>query len=364
MILTVNGIVMSKVDLKELNARVEQKLINVQKHPSVDLWIYNYTPVAQFKKRWDNYTLMARGLILDGAGNIIARPFDKFFNFAEHENPDMPRIPQEPFEVYEKMDGSLGILYIAKGMPWLATRGSFESEQAIKGTQMLREIVAKHGTDWHKEGFTYLFEIIYPQNRIVVNYGEQEKLVLLAIRHNETGQYYPYDELIKTPFEVVERHEPLALPKLLEVTRPNSEGFVLHWPFNGDMRVKIKHDEYVRLHRLLTGVSSKTIWELLRNDETLDAILDNIPDEFYDWVMGIYQDLTTKYAELVDKVEQAVKDVPQGVPRKEQAAWIFKNHPDISAMLFSHLDGKPYSDIIWKQLKPKYEQPFKQDIDA
>jgi hypothetical protein len=77
-----------KIDLTELNKRVEQKLISVQKHPEADLYIYNYTPITQFKRHWDEYTLMSRGLILDGEGTVVARPFTKFFNYQEHTGED------------------------------------------------------------------------------------------------------------------------------------------------------------------------------------------------------------------------------------------------------------------------------------
>ncbi len=75
------------------------------------------------------------------------------------------------FDVYEKMDGSLGILYWIDDKPFLATRGAFESEQAIKGTELLR----KHqNLNKLNRNYTYLFEIIYPSNRIVVDYGAEE----------------------------------------------------------------------------------------------------------------------------------------------------------------------------------------------
>ena len=65
---------------------VEQKFISEQKHPNLDLWIYNYTKRCQYEKKWDEVTTMCRGLILNKEGNIIARPFKKFFNIGEHLN--------------------------------------------------------------------------------------------------------------------------------------------------------------------------------------------------------------------------------------------------------------------------------------
>lgn len=74
---------------------------------------------------WNHATLTCRGLIADSEGTILARPSTKFFNLEQVE-----QLPDEPFEVYEKLDGSLGILYWLDDEPYISTRGSFESPQS------------------------------------------------------------------------------------------------------------------------------------------------------------------------------------------------------------------------------------------
>ena len=98
----------------------------------------------------------------------------------------MEHLPNEPFEVYEKLDGSLGILYWLGDEPYIATRGSFESPQAQIATELLRAYDLS-GLDRRR---TYLFEIIYPENRIVVNYDDRRELVLLAIIDTATGREF------------------------------------------------------------------------------------------------------------------------------------------------------------------------------
>ena len=104
---------------------IKQKYISVHKHPTFDLYIYNYTKQTEAEHVWNEATETCRGLILDKDMNIVARPFTKFFNYEElveqHVN-----IPDLPFEVYEKLDGTLGIMYFANSDPYIATRGSFE----------------------------------------------------------------------------------------------------------------------------------------------------------------------------------------------------------------------------------------------
>lgn len=121
------------IGLDTLEQLVTQRLITKRSHPNGQLFIYNYTAKAQYENIWTPETLQARGLIFNSYGNLIACPFPKFFNLGEHKN----TLPLEPFEIYEKLDGSLGILYFFEDMPYIATRGSFDSVQASKANEML-----------------------------------------------------------------------------------------------------------------------------------------------------------------------------------------------------------------------------------
>jgi hypothetical protein len=90
--------------------------------------------------------------------------------------------------------------------------------------------------------------------------------------------------------------------------------------------------------------------------------LEQVPDEFYTWVQSTSDTLQTQFNAIEHSAMQVfdqVKDLPT---RKEQAA-IVRNHAH-AAVIFSMLDRKPYADMIWKQLKPLAEKPFKEDKDA
>ena len=127
---------MNNIDFANLQKMVDEKFISVQKHPTEPLFIYNYTQRCQFDRVWNNETLACRGLILNDKNEIVARPFPKFFNLQEVIDQG-GQIPAEDFIVTEKMDGSLGILYWVEDKPYLATRGSFVSDQAIMGNWIL-----------------------------------------------------------------------------------------------------------------------------------------------------------------------------------------------------------------------------------
>jgi len=246
---------------------IKDGYISERKHPECDYYIYNYTSQAQYEKHWHEDTMNCRGLILDGEGNIIAKPFKKFFNIGEYGEPtNLGKIPNYTwFDKWEKMDGSLGILYrMPDGEFRIATRGSFESEQAIKATEMFHKMFS-HPEVAFSDNFTYLFEIIYPSNRIVVDYGKEEKLVLLAVKSKVEDYEFTYEELLRfaSEWEIpltqyygrvsYNRH---AFLKIDNDIPEGDEGFVLK--FDNGLRVKIKSEEYVRLHRIVTGLNSKS----------------------------------------------------------------------------------------------------------
>lgn len=337
------------INLPELQSLIDQKYIAVQKHPHAELYIYNYTPKVQYERLWNELTLLCRGLILDAFGKIIARPFPKFFNLEEH----LPeQIPNESFDVFEKLDGSLGILYWLQDEPFIATRGSFDSEQARKATRFLYSTYASSIPFLQKER-TYLFEIIYPENRIVVDYGGKEELILLAILNNKTGEDLPLEDI---GFPLVKKYDGLHdIRQLRKLATENQEGFVVR--FKNGFRVKVKFEEYVRLHRILTGVSNQMIWEMLREDKPLDEMLDHVPDEFYQWVKHTREKLLSEFAAIENQCRQDFRILED---RKTTALYFMTcAYPGI---LFSMLDNKDYKPAIWKMIKPRHEKPFKTEV--
>jgi T4 RnlA family RNA ligase len=347
------------IDFVNLQKMIDEKYISVQQHPSLDLYIHNYTQRAQFDRMWNQETLQCRGLIMDSKRNIIARPFPKFFNLSEHIEKG-GQIPAEDFIVTEKMDGSLGILYFVSGFPFLATRGSFVSDQAKMGTKILQSKYMKVRFNPH---YTYLFEIIYPANRIVVDYGNIEDIFLLSVIHTQSGIEIPYEEL-KADFihkvPIVKKHDAIKdFTKIEE--HPNKEGYVI--TFLNGQRFKVKFDEYVRLHRLVTGVNAKTIWEMLRDEKPIDELLDRVPDEFNQWVRTTLRDLIAAYDEIKGRAFKAYIDADMNSEdRKEFALYTLKHYKDISSLIFAQKDNKPVDPIIWKMVRPKAEKPFAEEI--
>jgi len=324
--------------LKLAQEEIESGYINAQFHEEAPLIIFNYTNKAQYDWHWTKATKQCRGLIVDQNGNYIARPFPKFFSVDQLNG----KVPNEPFTVYEKLDGSLGILYHIGDEVRIATRGSFVSPQAIEATKIYQEKYRHVELD---RSLTYLFEIIYPENRIVVDYGDTRDLILIAVIDTATGIEQDLPEigfpLVKTFDGINDFEEVLALED------EGKEGFVIR--FESGQRVKIKFAEYKRLHQLLTGVSSKAIWHLLSIGSDLTDIIDRVPDEFYEWVSTEENEFRRQFAEIEAKARsQMIFD--KSKPRKDIAAH-FKTC-EYPGIMFSILDRKDYVAQIWRLLKP------------
>jgi RNA ligase len=346
--------------LETLNKYLEDGLVQNQVHPSLPLTIWNYTPKTQYGelynmyKLWDDITLQCRGLVTDNEGNVIARPFRKFFNMEEKQH-----TPTDDFEVFEKMDGSLGIMFKYNGEMICATRGSFTSDQALWMTEFAKE----HGYDKTiVEGFTYLFEIIYPENRIVVDYGDSKRLVLLGIIKTESGEEIPYDEIEMDGWDIVQRFDKFTeLTYLKNAIPDNKEGYVIR--FSNGSRMKIKGEEYLRLHKIMTNLSTTSVWEVLSTGGKMEDYLENVPDEFYNKIKEYEKSLRYAFYQVSEHCGKAhdyfrygkYGDVDPEPTKKQFAEHVMKyGHPPYRGVMFAMWDRKPYDQLIWKLLKPKF----------
>jgi T4 RnlA family RNA ligase len=332
------------INLDLLNEMINNGYVAMQKHPEHELFIYNYTPKAQYEYHWNEVTLACRGLILDDRYRVVSRPFAKFFNLGETEN---QFIPNEPFEVFEKLDGSLGILYWVDQEPFIATRGSFTGEQAKMASAILRAkyMDAVQNTDRTK---TYLFEIIYPDNRIVVDYGGIEDLFLIAVIDNATGQDLPLPDI---GFPLAGKYHGIRdVHTLKAMEEANREGFVIK--YRSGLRYKVKFDQYLQLHRTYTNMSNIVVWEYLAAGRPFDDILDILPDELYDWVKMTADALKMHF----EAIETQCKEDFKVLPTRKETAEYFQTcaYPPI---LFRMLDGKSYDSLIWKEVKPQFQKP-------
>ncbi len=355
-------------DLLEIRELVDQHYITERKHRSANLFVYNYTPKTVYNRYWNEHTINCRGLILDGNGRVAARGFPKFWNMHEMGTEWL----DEPFDIYEKLDGSLLISYVGPDGWAVATRGSFQSVQATEGTKILNTKY-KHLLDELDPMLTYLFELIVPENRVVVDYGATRDIVLLAVVDTVFGNELPLDD--RYGFPVVKRYEGLSR-SALELSQldedPNREGYVIR--FASGQRAKLKLELYNMVHRLVTQVTPRRIWEILSTGDNIMPLVAKCPPAYQQWVHQNADKLLNQYQEIERRAQQQYTEISTVFtttedmsPRQQRGLYAQKVMAlGISkieqSILFAMYDHHDFSEIVWKMIYPDASAPYKVEV--
>ena len=281
---------------------------------------FKYTTNTVYSEDWDNVSLHARGIVFDYAtGEVLARPFDKFFNLGEMIDTETGVLKpiagyvkqhlgfdnlsgdykHQKFRVMDKLDGSLGIAFWT-GTDWyVKTAGSFESDQAKWANEWFDMIIDPSILDKSK---TYLFEIIYDEDKHPIEY-DFEGMVLLGIVDTLSGIEEPLSEILRVAKELNIRHaEVLEFTDFDEVVKyaknlpKTKEGVVI--TFENGFKLKVKGDEFLALQKIFHFLTKDVIYENFlwnsvdANQETSvkdnliyafnEGFIVNIPEEMED----------------------------------------------------------------------------------
>ena len=312
---------------------------------------FKYTTNTVYSEDWDNVSLHARGIVFDYAtGEVLARPFDKFFNLGEMIDTETGELKpiagyvkqhlgfdnlsgdykHQKFRVMDKLDGSLGIAFWT-GVDWyVKTAGSFESDQAKWANDWFDMLVNPNVLDKSK---TYLFEIIYDEDKHPIEY-DFEGLVLLGIVDTKTGIEEPLSEILRVAKELNIRHaEVLEFTDFDEVVKyaknlPKSkEGVVI--TFENGFKLKVKGDEFLALQKIFHFLTKDVVYENFlwnsvdANPETSvkdnliyvfkEGFIVNIPEEMEDmkkYALDLYENFLyyCSVVELLGKGARAMAD--------------------------------------------------------
>ena len=321
-----------------LSEMIDKGYVVKRHHRDYPLAILNYTDKAQFDNEWNPVTRQCRGLIYNiETGDIIARPFPKFFNYGQPGADEID--PNETAYVTDKMDGSLGIAYrTPDGELAIATRGSFHSEQAGWATEWLHENLPPKDLErlarWSAT-YTDLFEIVYPENRIVVDYGSRAELVYLASVHVYCGGAERFSDIMPVPSTPVLAG---SLEGALDLEpRENAEGVVV---MTQDGRaVKLKQEDYLLKHRARFNLTPRRLWEAIAADVTLQDFLDGMPDEFHKDIKDAWVRIEDKGLGYASDCRFLARRVAPLASRKEQAQALNDMYPELASGVFAVLDS-------------------------
>lgn len=312
---------------------------------------FKYTTNTVYSEDWDNVSLHARGIVFEyETGKVLARPFDKFFNLGEMINVETGELKpiagyvkqhlgfdnlsgdykHQKFRVMDKLDGSLGIAFWT-GTDWyVKTAGSFESEQAKWATEWFDMLIDSNVLD---ESKTYLFEIIYDEDKHPIEY-DFEGLVLLGIVDIKTGIEEPLSEILRVAKELNIRYaEVLEFTDFDEVVKyaknlpKTKEGVVI--TFENGFKLKVKGDEFLALQKIFHFLTKDVVYENFlwnsvdANPETSvkdnliyvfkEGFIVNIPEEMEDmkkYALDLYENFLyyCSVVELLGKGACAMAD--------------------------------------------------------
>lgn len=364
---------------------------------------FKYTTNTVYSEDWDNVSLHARGIVFDYAtGEVLARPFDKFFNLGEMidvETGELKPIAgyvkqhlgfdnlsgdykHQKFRVMDKLDGSLGIAFWT-GVDWyVKTAGSFESDQAKWANDWFDMLINPNVLDKSK---TYLFEIIYDEDKHPIEY-DFEGLVLLGIVDTQTGIEEPLSEILRVAKELNIRHaEVLEFTDFDEVVKyakalpKTKEGVVI--TFENGFKLKVKGDEFLALQKIFHFLTEDVVYENFlwnsvdANPETSvkdnliyafnEGFIANIPEEMEDmkkYARDLYENFLyyCSVVELLGKGARAMSE-EHGIERKviyQKVTETLKNM-DLSCLTDAIMKyftsgqlNEKVRNSIYKQLKP------------
>lgn len=299
----------------------------------------------------DPWSRECRGIAFSPDGRVGMRAPAKFFNLGENADTQPHVLPWDTLEaVSDKMDGSMINACWYDGQVYTKTKKSFVTEQATRAKAYIEARPGYVDLLRHLEflGMTATFELTSPALRIVVLYDE-ERLTLLGVRHNHTGDYMP----LKDAAALAERFGVHMVPHLHNVAgqagvkhimeslegQKNVEGLVVS--FTDGNRVKLKTEQYLMLHRHITFVRVRHIAEAALEEKVDDvkAAMSQAGNlaHVIERINEIELDVNTRIMEIVTEVKEiAARYV--NAPKKS-AAIALRGHKYFG-LIMSALDGK------------------------
>lgn len=289
-------------------------------------------------KNKDSIFRECRSIVIDlESEEIILAPFRKFFNLDEVEENNLHNVFMEiqkakSVEITDKLDGSMQSARYYNGDVFMAGSMAINKDNSwrlkdgysmLKGNHriMLRE----------NKNITFIFEYISLKDTHVVSYKKsQQGLYLIGARDITNGRHFSYKELkeyankYNVPMTKIENK---SIDDILVESRKLKSDKKEGWVINIDEHmIKIKCDDYVKLHRILDKVSSINV--IIENvaEDRVDDMLSKIPLSHKERITKII-DIIMKYKEEKTKeVYNYYNKAPKDT-KKNFMVWVDNNCP-------------------------------------
>jgi len=340
----------------EINTNVRELLDYVDSNPRLfrvsynhDLIKINYSKECEYKKKWNEFTLITRGIMINSAAlEIVALPFLKFFNEFEYEQMNVGIPTSEKYWITEKLDGILIIPYTTDNDLKFSTRGSFDNEYVRKANEVA------YFDYLPVDKYTFMFELVSPEysGHLVTRY-DNDDLVLIGMRDNATLRLLSPPEVVDFARKNDLHHYALyddSLDKIKSVLN-NIEGNTLEgWVvfFESGFLMKLKRLEYINLFRIYKKLNEKTVLKLLIENNFHDFLV--MSDEE---VRATLLSIKNSLDDHAERFISFIKDVFYAIPQEIRAD---------RKSFFLYIGKKNYSRIIKLFLKKFYVNGNESDL--
>jgi RNA ligase len=297
-----------------------------------------------------------RGLIFDTeTGNLISRPYHKFFNAGEKDETQLNKINlYEPHVVLEKLDGSMIRPIPTKEGFRLATKAG------VTDVAMNAEVFIASDMDYVElirglieGGVTPIFEWCSRKNRIVLDYPE-DQLILTAIRDTATGLYIPYAEMVEIAehagIPVVKAVDGLAVQNIELFVKQvrewdDGEGVVLR--FDTGRMVKVKADDYVLRHKSKDSISQeKNVLQTIL-DDAVDDLVPLLTPEDAQRVEAFQNAFWMAVEDVGTEIHDLYRQIDKGQDQKEFATMAVASVlPQYQSFMYRLRKGATVRDLL------------------
>ena len=301
-----------------------------------------------------------RGLIFDSrTGELLSRPYHKFFNAGEKEETQLNKINlYEPHVVLEKLDGSMIRPIPTTDGFVLATKAGVtdiaqQAEEFIADKSHYITFIKK----CIQKGTTPIFEWCSRKNRIVIDYPE-DQLILTAMRYNDTGKYVDYEAMKQYAtawnIPVVKAIDGLAVQNIELFVKQvrewdDGEGVVLR--FDTGHMIKVKADDYVLRHKSKDAISQeKNVLQTIL-DDTVDDLVPLLTPEDAQRVVAFQNAFWMALEDVGTEIHDLYKQIDKGQDQKEYATIVVPSVlPQYQPFMFKLRKGFPVRDLLLEHI--------------
>lgn len=301
------------LDKVKLRRYINLELVTARRHNTLPLTIYCYGRKAVFDQVWDDVTTKTRGLIVDDDDNIIARPYEKFFDITQSARyyPDIDWTNLDLFgepTITEKVNGCLGIFW-KYGVHWgIASKGSFHSPHAEFATKWMEKHIEENGKLIFPEGYTPVFEIICQEIQPHVIKYDTDGVILLDFINIQTGKEanggIVSEYVFKNKLKMARQFTDISIKDALEDDSDIFEGYVATYNCLGTtpLKLKIKFPTFLKNRKIFYEELKK------KSDPIAERKYHEIRQKAADIVLESMKFCTTQkeFAEFYNKPENAV----------------------------------------------------------